>query len=106
MESHAHALPFVIARHPRPLIHAWHDITWNLPCLYSYLCAQIRPHNVQVWSNPKKVRLTAEGTMLAAQLYKDAVERCVCVDLYLGSEGGFRFGLRYLGDCQLLMSVR
>ena len=34
------------------------------------------PPLVQAWSNPKKVRLTAEGLSVAAELYKDAVERC------------------------------
>lgn len=34
------------------------------------------PPLVQAWSNPKKVRLTAEGLCVAAELYKDAVERC------------------------------
>ncbi|GAX82301.1 hypothetical protein CEUSTIGMA_g9730.t1 [Chlamydomonas eustigma] len=34
------------------------------------------PPLVQVWSNPKKVRLTQEGRILAAKLYKDAMDRC------------------------------
>ncbi len=35
------------------------------------------PPLVQAWSSPLRIRLTAEGTALAARLYADAVQRCV-----------------------------
>lgn len=45
--------------------------------LMSVCCLTLSPRVLpQAWSNPKKIRLTQEGVVLAARLYKDAVARC------------------------------